>query len=275
MTARRALLPALLLAAACGGGRPSPDAVARLGKEDLAYPTFETYLRQSLGEPAQGLGSEVLSQLFDQFIEERLLAQLAADEEVAAPDASAREAVGKLLAAKAEPEPSRAELEAAFRARAADFVRPERVRLRQILVREESAARAALAEIQRGADFAEVARRRSEEPNAARGGDQGVLAKSDLPPAFAEPIFALAAGEVSGIIPVDYGFHLFQVVERYPAASLSFAEAEPELRASLRREQADRALEKLAAEARSRYNPVIYERNLPFNYVGRFRTPAG
>jgi parvulin-like peptidyl-prolyl isomerase len=143
------------------------------------------------------------------------------------------------------------------------------VRLRQILVEDREAAERARQEIATGTDFVEVAQRTSKEPRASFGGDQGELARSELPPVFAEKIFGLAPGQVSDVIPADYGFHIFQVVERLPAKELTLAEAEAEIRSHLARSNAEGRLEELAAEARARYNPVIYARNLPFNYVGR------
>jgi peptidyl-prolyl cis-trans isomerase C len=149
------------------------------------------------------------------------------------------------------------------------------VRLRQILVEDRAAAERAWREIAAGADFAQVARRDSKEPRAAFGGDQGELSRADLPPAFAETIFALAPGEVSEIVAADYGFHLFQVVRRLPAQELTLAEAEPEIRSLLARSNAEGRLSELVGEARDRYNPAVYVRNLPFNYVGRYSSHPG
>jgi parvulin-like peptidyl-prolyl isomerase len=182
--------------------------------------------------------------------------------------------VRQLLDQGGKEPPTHAELAAYYQRRRAELTRPERVHLRQILVESRSEALAALAEIRAGADFGEVAKRRSTEPAAALGGEQGVLARTDLPASFAASIFVLGSGEVSDIVPADYGFHIFQVLERYPAQELSFAEAEPELVAELDRERRDRRLAALVAEARDEYNPVIYEQNLPFNYIGAYAPPG-
>ena len=72
---------AVLLAAACQrSAPPAPDAVARLGDAEVRYAEFERYVARSAGDAGDvGLGSDVLSALFDQFLDERLLARLAAD----------------------------------------------------------------------------------------------------------------------------------------------------------------------------------------------------
>jgi parvulin-like peptidyl-prolyl isomerase len=140
------------------------------------------------------------------------------------------------------------------------------VRLRQILVEDRKSAERAVQEIAAGASFEEVARRLAH--GASAGGFQGVLARADLPPAFADAIFNLKPGQVSRVMPAEYGFHLFQVVERLPAEVASLDEVKDGILARLRQESADRRLASLVAECRSRYTVVVYGRNLPFNYEG-------
>ncbi len=274
---RGAALCALLLLA-CQRA-PRPDTVLQLGRREISYTEFQTYLARNLGslnggESDKELPSEVLSQLFDQFVEETLLSRLAVDKKLAPEGADSRTAVRELLAESASPPASQTELAAYYEERRTELTRPERVHLRQILVEKRTDAEQALREVRAGADFGEVAKRRSTEPSSVRGGDQGVLARSDLPPAFAEAIFSLAPGQVSDIVPADYGFHLFQVLERHPAQQLSLDEAGPELAVNLDLERRDRRLAELVATARAEYNPVIYEKNLPFNYIGLYASPG-
>jgi hypothetical protein len=269
------LLLGFLLASCNGEPVPSPDAILRLGSREVRHPEFETYLERNIGDPGSALPSEVLSELFDQFLDEVLLAELAADRGLSPPGTDSRTAVGLLVADAAARKATPTEVASYYREHRGQFVRPERVRLSQILVDDHAAAERVRREIDSGADFAEVAKRESREPRAAFGGDQGELARGDLPPVFAEKIFALAPGEVSDIVPADYGFHLFQVVERLPAQELTLAEAEAEIRAQLARDNAEGRLGELVREARARYNPQVYVRNLPFNYVGRYSSPTG
>jgi peptidyl-prolyl cis-trans isomerase C/foldase protein PrsA len=268
----RALAATLALLAACD--RPvAPDTVARLGRQEVKRAQFEAYLTKNLGEESPDLASEVKSQLFDQFLEEELLSRLAADQGLVRAGAGSRQAVAALLAKSPPAAPSDEDFRRYYAEHAGELARPERVHLAQILVDDRAAAERALAEVRAGKDFAEVAQRRSQEPSASRGGDQGVLSRSDLPPAFADTIFALAPGEVSPIVEADYGFHLFRVVERLPAETLSLEQARPLILPSLERDQTDRAIARFVDEARNTYNPVIYEKNLSFKYLGRYATP--
>jgi parvulin-like peptidyl-prolyl isomerase len=250
-----------------------PDTVVRLGKEDLGRADFQAFLDKNLGKDSENLESEVFSQLFDQFLDEALLSRLAADRKLTPADARSRQAVAALLAKNPPSPPSGEEVRRYFEAHATELARPERVKLRQILTDTRQEAERALAELASGGAFSDVARRHSHDPAASRGGDQGELARQDLPPSFAETIFALGPGEVSAIIAADYGFHLFQVVEKLPAETLTLEQAQPLILPRLEREQTDRAIAQFVAEARKAYNPVIYEENLPFKYLGRYASP--
>lgn len=265
----------ILMTAACQRAAPvSPDAVARLGGAEVRYAEFERYVARTVGEPGSALGSDVLSELLDQFLDERLLARLAADRGLVPPSAAPRQATDALLAADLRGEAGDGDVahdvSHYYEAHPQEFARPERVRLRQILTQDRAAAEAARREIVAGAPFAEVARRLSSGPRADSGGYQGELARGDLPPSFADLIFSLKPGEVSPVVPAEYGFHLFQVIEREPAQRVPLAAAREEILARLRQQNADQLLRSLVQAARSRYNVKVYERNLPFGYAGSY-----
>jgi hypothetical protein len=295
MTARRHPAAALAVLAAgtmtgLGACRaapppPSPDVVAEIEGEPVRYEQFEAYVERALGEPGGSLGSDVLSQLFDQFLEERLLARLAVERGLlpaagAEGRAGRRRAVDLLLAAAEAADGGAATSPGALRAwydaHRDRFRRPARVRLRQLLVEDRGRAEQALEEIRAGAPFAAVAARLADDPAvAATGGSLGELSRDDVPPAFAEVIFALAPGEVSPVVEADYGFHVFQVTETLPAEVLPFDAVRDEVEQSVRREAADRRLRELADEARRRYDVSVWDRNLPFNYRGVHLAEAG
>jgi len=276
-----AVVAAGLLAAGCQASPPAvaPERVATIDSEEVRWEEFAAYLERQLGESGASLGSEVLSELFDQFLAERLLLRLAAERGLLsgqAPTGRAavrRRAVDRLLAQDAGERrpPTAEEIESFYAAHRAEFARPERVRLQQILVADRATAEAALAEVRSGADFVALGERLADDPAlGAESGDQGELAREDLPPAFAEAIFSLAPGEVSDVVTADYGYHLFQVVERLPAEVVPLAEARDEVERRLRQQQADRLLVELVEEAHRRYDVSVHDRNLPFNYRGRY-----
>lgn len=274
----RGLFLLLSLALACGRAEAPPDVVASLGEEQVRYSEFESWLKRTVGDSEGVLASDVLSQLFDQFLDEKVLIRMAADRGLlpggqAGGQSGAREAMDALLAAGlagGKGEPGEAEVVRYYEERRQEFARPERVRLRQILTEDRPAAERAVQELAAGTDFADLARQLSRDPSASTGGYQGELSREDLPPAFADVIFSLQPGEASPIVPADYGFHIFQVIARSPAGVVPLEEARAEIVERLRQEQADRHLAGLVREGRTQYNVEVHARNLPFNYQGSY-----
>jgi peptidyl-prolyl cis-trans isomerase C len=210
----------------------------------------------------------VLSQLFDQFLGEEMLAMLAVDEGLATPGVSPRQAADALLAAGTL-EPTRDEVAAWYEQHQAELVLPERVLLRQILVGDGTVAEVARRRVERGEPFAEVARELSRDPSADVGGLQGEIALEDLPAAFAAQVSTLAPGQVGEPIEATDGWHVFQVDARLPARPRALEEVAVEIAERLRAERSDAVLARRMAEASDRYNVVVYAQNLPFQYRGR------
>ena len=82
------------------------------------------------------------------------------------------------------------------------------------LVRAESA----LAELNRGADFATLARRLSEDPSTKeQGGDLGWFRRGMMVRQFEDVAFRLRPGQVSPIVHTLFGYHVIQVERIQPA----------------------------------------------------------
>lgn len=270
-----ALVIGLLLASGCRTPPPSPNVAAMVEGEELTYEQFRQYLARNIGQLETELSATVLSQMLDQFLDEQLLlrsAQDAGHTTASAPGTQQPlQAIDALLSATINSQVSDAEVRDYYQKHAEEFSRPERVHLRQILVEDRAAADRALAALRAGEDFATVAERLSIDPSAPYGGDQGELSRADLPPAFADEIFALKPGQFSKILEADYGFHIFQAIEQLPAAVVPLEEVAGEIRHQLHRQRADQALSQLVEEARGRYNVQVYAQNLPFEYRGIYR----
>ena len=73
-------------------------------------------------------------------------------------------------------------------------------------------AETALSELESGVPFDEVARRYSDGPAGARGGDLGVFLRGELGPRFDDVAFDLVVDERSDVVESPFGFH---IVERY------------------------------------------------------------
>jgi peptidyl-prolyl cis-trans isomerase C len=197
----------------------------------------------------QVLPAEIRRQLLDRAITERALvaaartAGLDKDEEVRRRIRRAEEQ--ELQQAILTREVTAAVTEEAVRARfdrdAARRSGEEEVHARHILLQSEADARTALAEVKRaGADFAEVAKRRSRDPGARDGGDLGFFKRGDMVPEFAEAAFALQPGQVSEApVRSPFGWHIIRVEARRAAPAPSYEESRTELRQKLMEEQVE------------------------------------
>lgn len=128
------------------------------------------------------------------------------------------------------------EIDAYYAAHHAEFDRPAQVRARQIVVADQASGEQVLAELRKGAGFAEVAKRVSLSPDAAQGGDLGFFGRDEMPPEF-DAVFALPVGKLSPLVKSDYGYHLFLVEAKRPAARLGRDEAGREIRRRLETER--------------------------------------
>ena len=98
----------------------------------------------------------------------------------------------------------------------------EQVHARHILVDSQAAAQALLAQIQGGADFAQIAQQSSRDTvTKANGGDLGWFARGTLVSKEVEDAaFALQPGQLSGVVQSAFGYHIVQTLERDPARKL-------------------------------------------------------
>jgi peptidyl-prolyl cis-trans isomerase C len=91
----------------------------------------------------------------------------------------------------------------------------EEVHARHILVPTEEEAKAVLAEIKKGTDFAELAKQKSKDPGAAaEGGDLGYFTKDQMVPEFAAVAFKLDKGQVSDPVKTQFGWHIIKVEDK-------------------------------------------------------------
>ncbi len=65
-----------------------------------------------------------------------------------------------------------------------------------------------------GEAFENLAREYSDDTSAVLGGDIGRFGRGVMVPEFEDAAFALSEGEVSGIVPTRFGFHIIQVLEK-------------------------------------------------------------
>ena len=85
---------------------------------------------------------------------------------------------------------------------------------RHILVDSEEKCLELKAEIEGGADFADVARQHSSCPSGRQGGELGTFGPGQMVKEFAEVVFSGELNTVLGPVQTQFGYHLLEVTER-------------------------------------------------------------
>jgi peptidyl-prolyl cis-trans isomerase C len=124
------------------------------------------------------------------------------------------------------------------------------VHARHILVETEDEAKAVLAELKNGADFAELAKKKSKDPGAADGGDLGYFTKDQMVPEFAEIAFKLENGQISDPVKTQFGWHIIKVEDKRDRPVPEFDKVKPQLETYLSRRAQAELIGKLRADAK-------------------------
>ena len=85
---------------------------------------------------------------------------------------------------------------------------------RHILVATEADCIDLKKQIEKGGDFAELAKVHSKCPSGAQGGDLGTFGPGQMVREFDEVVFSAPIGEVQGPVKTQFGFHLLEVTHR-------------------------------------------------------------
>ena len=105
----------------------------------------------------------------------------------------------------------------------------EEVHARHILVPTEDEAKAILAQLKGGADFAALAKEKSKDPGAAEGGDLGYFTKEQMVPEFAEMAFKLGKGQLSDPVKTQFGWHIIKVEDKRTRPTPTFEQVKPQI----------------------------------------------
>jgi peptidyl-prolyl cis-trans isomerase C len=116
----------------------------------------------------------------------------------------------------------------------------QEVHARHILVETEDEAKAIQDELKKGADFAELAKKKSKDPGASDGGDLGFFTKEQMVPEFSAVAFALEPGKISDPVKSQFGWHIIKVEEKRDRKPPDFAQVKAQIETYVtRKAQAD------------------------------------
>jgi peptidyl-prolyl cis-trans isomerase D len=134
---------------------------------------------------------------------------------------------------------------------------PEQVGASHILLKtaekdEEEVRRQAedvLAQVKAGGDFAELAKKYSEDTSAESGGSLGMFGRGEMVPEFEQAAFSMQPGEVSDLVKTTYGFHIIKVDQRQAPMMRPLDSVKDEILNTLRQEKAQRLVEEAVENA--------------------------
>lgn len=149
----------------------------------------------------------------------------------------------------AEVEVTDQEIEEFYQLHQDNYREPKKVHARHILFRiSEKAKTAEIQEIldrakkvlnlaRKGDNFAELARKYSEDPTAAKGGDLGYFKSGDMVKPFADSAFSLKKGEISDLVRTRFGIHIIKVEDITEESVQPLAQVKETVRQSLKEER--------------------------------------
>ena len=160
-------------------------------------------------------------------------------------------------------QPTQQEIEAYYNAHKSEYSVPEQAKSRHILIqvapnadaKTDAAAKAKaediLKQLQKGANFAELAKKNSDDPGSKdSGGELGFAQRGHMVPEFDKAIFTQKIGDYQ-IVKTQYGYHIVQVEERTEAHAQSLSEVLPTIQATLLRQKSTAAQDNFAHQLTS------------------------
>jgi peptidyl-prolyl cis-trans isomerase C len=126
----------------------------------------------------------------------------------------------------------------------------QEVHARHILVETEDEAKAVEDELKKGADFAELAKKKSKDPGASDGGDLGFFTKDQMVPEFSTVAFSLEPGKISDPVKSQFGWHVIKVEEKRNRKAPDFDQVRAQIETYVTRKAQADYVAKLRADAK-------------------------
>jgi peptidyl-prolyl cis-trans isomerase C len=257
--AGRAAALGLGLTLALGGpgraeGETADTVVATVNGTDITLGNMIA-LGQSLPEQYQQLGDDVLfNGILEQLIQQTALAQtmegkLTKRDTIMLENDRRAYVSGSALRSVVDGAVTDEAIQAAYDAKYMSATPATEYRASHILVADEQVAKDLKAQIDGGADFAELATANSTDGSAAGGGDLGWFGLGMMVKPFEDTVVALKSGEVSAPVQTQFGWHLIKLVETRDAAAPTLDEVRAELASEIERKAIEDHLATLTAGA--------------------------
>ena len=232
LAAALALLPTSLLAA---------EVLATVNGKKITQDDFAAYVRES--GMSQKAAQQNRNRIIEELVGRELVYQDALDKKLEKDPAVIAQieelrykvllnaAVHKALARNPITEK---ELKTEYDHRVAGFSKHE-YKARHILLKSEADAKAVIKALDKGADFAELAKKRSTGPSGRNGGDLGWFSAKEMVPPFAAAVEKLKKGTYTKTpVKTQFGWHVIKLEDTREAKPPSFEQVRDQLEKALR-----------------------------------------
>ncbi len=213
-------------------------------------------LREALPAQYQSLPDDVMFKgILDQLVQQEVLKQalpqpLSKRDTLMIENESRGYLSNQALKVVAETAVTDATLQTAYDAKYANAAPATEYHAAHILVDSEDKAKELKAQIDGGADFAELAKANSTDGAAQNGGDLGWFGLGMMVKPFEDAVVGMKAGEVAGPIKTDFGWHLVKLVETRDAKAPALDDVRDDLAAEIEQKAVEDYIAKLSGEAK-------------------------
>lgn len=114
-----------------------------------------------------------------------------------------------------------------------EFIVPVKYRASHILTATEQEAKDVLSKLNKGADFAGLAKEFSVDPSKTNGGDLGFFTEGQMIPDFEAACFKLEIGQASNIVRTQFGYHIIRLTDKKPAQARALNEVSDQIKRRL------------------------------------------
>ncbi len=140
-------------------------------------------------------------------------------------------------------------IQAAYDTQFAEFQGEDEFNASHILVESEDEAKAVKAQLEEGADFAELAKEKSTGPSGPNGGALGWFGKGQMVPEFEGAVLGLEKGQVSDPVQTQFGWHVVTLNDKRKTEAPELAVVRDELAQTIRQEAIQAKIDELTQQA--------------------------
>jgi peptidyl-prolyl cis-trans isomerase C len=138
-----------------------------------------------------------------------------------------------------------------------EFKSQELWRASHILVSTEKEAQDILGQISNGASFETLAREKSMDATATRGGDVGYFRQGQIIPAFEAACLKLKPGEVGPIIHTEFGYHVIKLTGKKEPSVEPYEKVKAKVIEELKKAKRSELFDRLVMDLKSRYKVEV------------------